>query len=67
MKVLSFRDLRDRGIPFTRQHIHKLVKRGEFPSPFKIGGNTNAWNDSEIDKYLKDRFAQRQTKMASSG
>lgn len=67
MKVLSFRDLRDRGIPFTRQHIHKLVKRGEFPSPFKIGANTNAWNDSEIDQYLKDRFAKRQTKMASLG
>ena len=61
MKVLSFRDLRDRGIPFTRQHIHKLVTRGEFPAPFKIGANTNAWADSEIDKYMKDRIAKRDT------
>jgi prophage regulatory protein len=67
MKVLSFHDLRDKGIPFCRQHIHKLVKRGEFPSPFKIGAKTNAWDDSEIDEYLKDRFAKRNMKMASSG
>jgi prophage regulatory protein len=65
MKVLSFRDLREKGIPFSRQYVHKLVRRGEFPAPFKIGVKTNAWNDSEIDGYLKDRFAKR--KAASSG
>jgi prophage regulatory protein len=70
MKILSFRDLRDRGIPWTRQHVHRLVKTGNFPAPFKIGGKTNAWDEGEIDEYLKGRLARRneaQMKMASSG
>jgi prophage regulatory protein len=68
MKVLSFSDLRDRGIPFCRQYVHKLIKKGEFPPPLKIGGKTNAWVESEIDQYLKDRLARRDDmKMASSG
>jgi prophage regulatory protein len=61
MKVLAFGDLRGKGIPFTRQHIHKLVKRREFPQPFKIGAKTNAWDESEIDEYLKGRSARRHT------
>jgi prophage regulatory protein len=68
MKVLAFRDLREKGIPFTRQHIHRLVRQGQFPRPFKIGTKTNAWNDSEIDEYLKDRLARRDNmKAALSG
>jgi prophage regulatory protein len=70
MKVLSFRDLRDKGIPFTRQHIHKLVQRGEFPRPVKIGDKTNAWDEPEIDEYLKNRRKRRneaEMKMAPSG
>jgi prophage regulatory protein len=59
MKVLAFRDLRDKGIPFTRQWIHKLTRRGEFPPPVKIGSKTNAWVESEIDQYLEDRLAKR--------
>jgi prophage regulatory protein len=48
MKMLSLRDLRDRGIPFTRQHIHRLIKQGKFPAPAKLGENTNAWIEPEI-------------------
>lgn len=67
MKVLAFRDLRDKGIPFCRQHITKLIKRGEFPAPLKIGLKTNAWAESEVDQYLKDRLARREMKAASLG
>jgi prophage regulatory protein len=59
MKMLSLRDLRDKGIPFTRQHIHKLIKQRKFPAPVKLGENTNAWPDNEIDAYLKDCIAKR--------
>jgi prophage regulatory protein len=59
MKVLETRDLRERGIHWTRQHIYRLVKQGRFPKPFKLGTRTNAWTVQQIDEYLKSRIATR--------
>jgi prophage regulatory protein len=64
--VLSHEDLRDRGIKYSRQHIHRLIKRGLFPRPVKIGAGTNAWLENEIDQYLQDRSAERDAKAAPS-
>jgi prophage regulatory protein len=64
MKVLVFKDLQDKGIPFTRQHIHRLVKKNKFPAPFKVGEKTNAWDERVIDQHLAD-IAHMKT--ASSG
>lgn len=66
MKVLATRDLPAKGINWSRQHIHKLVKKGRFPPPFKLGDKTNAWTEDEIDKYLSDRIAMREMKTAQS-
>ncbi len=30
-------------VPFHRAHIHKLVRRGEFPQPLKLGRRTVWW------------------------
>jgi prophage regulatory protein len=59
MVVLSFPELGERGIRFTRQHLHRLIRAGKFPAPIKIGENTNAWVEPEIDQYMKDRIAAR--------
>jgi prophage regulatory protein len=53
MRMLDISDLRERGIKFSRQHLHRLVASGKFPKPVKIGENTNAWPEAEIDAYLK--------------
>jgi prophage regulatory protein len=59
MKVLGDEGLREKGISFSRQHRQRLIKAGKFPAPIKIGSNTNAWVEPEIDEYLKDRIAER--------
>jgi prophage regulatory protein len=59
MRMLSIPDLHDRGIKFSRQHLRRLVASGKFPKPVKIGENTNAWPESEIDAYLKDCVRKR--------
>jgi prophage regulatory protein len=59
MKFLSLDDLHDRGIRFSRQHLHRLIRAGKFPRPVKVGENTNAWVEPEIDQYQKDRIAER--------
>jgi prophage regulatory protein len=66
MRVLETRDLRDKGIHWTRQHLHRLVRQGRFPRPFKLGNKTNAWTEEEIDNYVKDRIAMRDMKTAQS-
>jgi len=68
MRLLSFRDLKAiKGIPYSRAHIHRLVKRGQFPPPIKVNASrhgVNAWSESEIDRYLENLFAARDRKNA---
>jgi prophage regulatory protein len=59
MRILDLSDLRDRGIKFSRQHIHRLVAAGKFPGPVKIGAATNGWVEAEIDAYLANCIAER--------
>jgi prophage regulatory protein len=59
MRLLDLDDLREKGIKFSRQHIHRLVRKKKFPAPVKIGANTNAWPETDIDQYIKDCIAQR--------
>jgi prophage regulatory protein len=54
MRLLSLDELRtEKGIPFSRQHIHRLVRAGKFPRPVKVGLNRNGWIEAEIDGHLK--------------
>lgn len=64
MRVLETRDLRERGIYWTRQHIYRLIKEGKFPKPFKLGTKTNAWLEDDINEFLKARIATRDAETA---
>ena len=56
-KPLSFAELKTtKGIPFSRQHVYRLVSAGEFPAPIKLGAMTNAWLEHEIDAWLDARI-----------
>lgn len=62
MRLLSDKDLHERGIRFSRQHRDKLITQGKFPRPVKLGtGPTarNAWAEEEIDAYVQARIAAR--------
>jgi prophage regulatory protein len=58
MRLLVFKELKTiKGIPYTRQHIHRLIKDGRFPKPFKPNGSScgvNAWDESVIDQHQED-------------
>jgi prophage regulatory protein len=59
--LLGFSDLAGKGIPYSRQHIHKLVRKGLFPRPIKlgVGHSRNQWPESEIDQYKENCIARR--------
>lgn len=59
MRMLLWNDLRDKGIPFSKMHIYRLVRRGLFPPPAKVGINTPAWPEDEIDAYLRQCITDR--------
>jgi prophage regulatory protein len=65
VKILDDRGLKDKGIPFSRQHRHRLITAGKFPKPVKIGDATNGWIEAEIDKYIQDKIAERDAKVVA--
>jgi hypothetical protein len=34
--VLTHKDLRSAGVPYSRQHLGRLVRGGRFPPPFNL-------------------------------
>ena len=64
MHLLDRDGLREKGIKFTKQHIDRLIRQGKFPRPIKLGDNTNAWLEPEIDQYITNRIAQRDAAVA---
>jgi prophage regulatory protein len=60
-KLIRFEGLKERGIPFSRVHIARLMKEGRFPRKIMIGANTVSWDEAEVDQYISDRVAERDT------
>jgi hypothetical protein len=60
LRMLIRRDLKARkGIPYSRQHIDRLIKEGKFPPPDgKTADSPNApnwWWEKTIDAYLREQ------------
>jgi predicted DNA-binding transcriptional regulator AlpA len=59
-RILSYSDLRDRGIKFSRQWILQLMKEKKFPQTIALGaGHSVGFIETEIDKWIEDRIAER--------
>jgi hypothetical protein len=63
MRWLTFKDLKARGWPYSRQHTGRLVNTGMMPRPKKRpgGGSLNLWDEAEFDAY----YATFQTAVTS--
>lgn len=65
LRFESFAQLKDRGIPYCREHVARLVKAGKFPAPISLsdsehGGSVRiAWLSSELDTWMLKRAAAR--------
>jgi prophage regulatory protein len=67
MRVLGYRGLKEKkGIPFSRQWIVKLVALGKFPAPIKLGEQSVAFVEAEIDEWLDARIRERDVKPVSN-
>ena len=60
-RLLSMEQLRtDKGISYSRAHLHRLIKAKTFPAPIKLGENRNAWVEAEVEAWIEARIAQRE-------
>lgn len=59
VKFLRYEDLKAVGIPFSRVHVDRLQKAGQFPKKIKLGPNTAAYLESEIAAWIEARCAER--------
>lgn len=62
MKMLSYPELKTlKGVPYSRVHIDRLEKAGQFPRRVRLSANCVAWREDEVDEFLDARAAARDT------
>jgi hypothetical protein len=53
--LLRFADLKARGIVANWPTLKRWIEREGFPPGLKLGPNTRAWPESEIEEWLAGR------------
>jgi predicted DNA-binding transcriptional regulator AlpA len=58
--LLNFKQLKtERGIDYSRDHLRRKCKAGEFPKPIQLSDRRICWLAEEVDKFIADRAAER--------
>ena len=57
-KILKVKEVAEE-INVSVQQIYKLVSKGRFPKPIKLGERGSGWLTSEIDAWLQSRVDAR--------
>jgi len=56
MKLISYARLApDKGIDYSRDHLRRKCKAGEFPKPIQLSERRIAWDEAEVDAWLADK------------
>jgi prophage regulatory protein len=61
MRILTFDQLKAKGVPYCRVQLRRKAKAGEFPAPISLSDRRIAWIEAEIDAWLEQRAAMRAT------
>jgi prophage regulatory protein len=62
-RLLSFKQLIELGISFSREHIRRLEEAGKFPERIRLSPQKIAWFEDEILAWLAERDAERATRV----
>jgi prophage regulatory protein len=59
-RLLRYPELKSvKGIPYTRQYLARLEPAGRFPRRIRLGRNSVAWDEDEIDAFIAEKKAAR--------
>jgi predicted DNA-binding transcriptional regulator AlpA len=69
MRIIRYPGLREKGIGYSRQQLRRKIAAGEFPQPITLDNReyppSIAWIEQEIDAWIEQRAALRDTKQAA--
>lgn len=51
-------------VPYTRKHLYELEKAGRFPRRIKLGPNSVAWIESEVEAWISERIQERDNQVS---
>ena len=57
--LVSKKELKTLGIPYSFQHIARLEKAGSFPKRVQLGQCRVAWSYEEVCQWINERIARR--------
>jgi prophage regulatory protein len=64
--LIPYRNLRAKGIPYSKPHLWRLERDGKFPKRVPIGLGRYGYVETEIDDYIAALVAARDAGAASS-
>jgi prophage regulatory protein len=59
-RILRFPQLVDHGVVYTRMHVDRLERAGQFPRRVKLGPNSVGWVETEIEGWVESKIAARE-------
>jgi prophage regulatory protein len=62
LRLVSYPQLKLRGIPYSRSHLRRLEASGQFPPHVTLGeglGALIAWPEHEVDGWIAEKMARR--------
>lgn len=60
MKFLSKKQVREKVL-YSPAHIARLEAAGQFPLRVQLGASRVGWVEEEIEEWMRERVAKRQT------
>ena len=59
MKILSYDDLKPKGIPHSKVQLWRLERQSKFPKRVSLSTNRFGWVEAEVDAWIKAKIAER--------
>jgi prophage regulatory protein len=65
--LIPYRDLKARGVPYSKPHLWRLERAGKVPKRVPIGPARYGYIEAEIDDYIASLVAARDAVAATDG
>ena len=59
VNLMSFDELWDRGITYSKEHLRRLEADGLFPVRVELSAARVAWVEEEINQWIQERMENR--------
>lgn len=65
-RLIPYESLKAKCIPYSKPHLWRLEKRGKFPKRVHIGAGRYAYVEQEIDNFIAEKIAGRDSAGAAA-